>query len=337
MTCSLLFIGDPHFQINNTPQIRELTTSLTTILTDHPHIKYICVGGDLLHTHERLHTTALNMAINFLKVLREYVDQVYVLVGNHDYIQNQQFLTENHWMNALKECKGITIVDKVIHTTLNSKHLLFTPYVPNGRFEEALDTLESCDWRDADIIFAHQEFKGCSMGHITSVQGDTWELTSPQVISGHIHSYQKPQPNILYPGSCIQHAFGESNKSVVCMIDLDTLTIEDICLDMKKKRIISINAEELDTLDTSTFTPSLTKIKVVGTLQQFKSAKRSRVFKNLEKNGFKLVFKVMKIEVDDIVREDVVDFYALLTELVEGEKDDKLYSLYNKIRNDDTY
>ena len=37
-----------------------------------------------------------------------------LLVGNHDYINNQQFLTNNHWMNAMKDWNNVTIIDKVI-------------------------------------------------------------------------------------------------------------------------------------------------------------------------------------------------------------------------------
>ncbi len=35
----------------------------------------------------------------------------------------------------------------------------------------------------------------------------------PLVISGHIHSEQRPQKNIFYPGSVIQHALGESEDN----------------------------------------------------------------------------------------------------------------------------
>ncbi len=41
----------------------------------------------------------------------------------------------------------------------------------------------------------------------------------PLVISGHIHSEQRPQKYIFYPGSVIQHAFGESEDNGLCIIN----------------------------------------------------------------------------------------------------------------------
>ena len=61
----------------------------------------IIIAGDLLHTHERLHTLALNKAYEMVYVMR-LIARTYVLVGNHDYIQNQQFLTSNYCMTSLQ-------------------------------------------------------------------------------------------------------------------------------------------------------------------------------------------------------------------------------------------
>ena len=47
------------------------------------------------------------------------ISTTYILVGNHDLINNQQFLSTNHWMNALKDWPNIFIVDKP--TTLSNK------------------------------------------------------------------------------------------------------------------------------------------------------------------------------------------------------------------------
>ena len=87
--------------------------------------------------------------------------------------------------------------------------------MPPGRFHEALGTKK---WTDATCIWAHQEFYGCKMGAIVSVEGDKWDLHSPLVISGHIHSKQRPQENVYYSGSAMQHAFGESEKNIIAYI-----------------------------------------------------------------------------------------------------------------------
>ncbi len=45
-----------------------------------------------------------------------------------------------------------------------------------------------------------------------------WDHSFPLVISGHIHSEQRPQKNIFYPGSVIQHAFGESEDNGLLLL-----------------------------------------------------------------------------------------------------------------------
>ena len=57
------------------------------------------------------------------------------------------------------------------------------------------------------------------MGAIISVEGDKWSLKFPNVISGHIHERQIPQKNIYYPGSAMQHAFGESKKNIIAHLN----------------------------------------------------------------------------------------------------------------------
>ena len=190
---NILFIGDPHIKADNIPEsdllINDIISKIKNIKPD------LCIiGGDLMHYHEKLYTIPLNKAYEFVKRC-SYEVPTYVLVGNHDMINNQQFLTENHWMNGMKTWKeDVHIIDKVKHISLKNHNFMLCPYVYPGRFVEALDTIkEQFNWKDANIIFAHQEFKGCKMGAITSIEGDEWEESNPMVISGHIHNKQKPQ------------------------------------------------------------------------------------------------------------------------------------------------
>ena len=136
---TVLFIGDPHIQVSNIPEVDLFMEKIINLATDkNPDI--IIIAGDLLHTHERLHTIALNKAYELVNNMR-LISKTYVLVGNHDYIQNQQFLTENHWMNVLKEWNNTIIVDKVIKENIKGEEFVFVPYVPPGRFEDALNKI----------------------------------------------------------------------------------------------------------------------------------------------------------------------------------------------------
>ena len=85
-----------------------------------------------------------------------------------------------------------------------------------GRFFEAISHLDSASGvQSAHALFAHQEFFGAKMGAIISQQGDKWPHHYPLVISGHIHDYGRPQHNIIYTGTPMQHAFGDHNNKTI--------------------------------------------------------------------------------------------------------------------------
>ena len=79
------------------------------------------------------------------------------------------------------------------------------------------------------------------MGAFNSIDGDKWELTYPNVISGHIHLNQRPQENIYYPGSSMSIAFGESTKNIISSIKFDihveNYELNELDINMPKKNI----------------------------------------------------------------------------------------------------
>ena len=87
-------------------------------------------------------------------------------------------------MNVLHEWDDIVIVDKVIIKEMKGSQVTFCPYVPNGRFKDALSTCTG--WEHSDVIFAHQEFQGS----IFQDQGDK-PPEDTAIYSGHIHNYRK--------------------------------------------------------------------------------------------------------------------------------------------------
>lgn len=261
---SILCIGDPHFQVSNIPEV-DLFIKKTLELVKERRPNLIVILGDILHTHEKLHTIPFNKACDFVDALRAF-SKTFVIVGNHDYINNKQHLTENHWMNCLKDWKNVVVVDKVIEHKImynnsaeSAESFVFVPYVYPGRFIEALDTLnpsehsisiETSSWRNARAIFAHQEFFGCKMGAIISSEGDKWPLDYPCVISGHIHARQILQPNIYYTGSAMQHAFGESKSNILALLHFShgesTYEREEIDLKLPRKKIIYMDVEDIE-------------------------------------------------------------------------------------------
>jgi DNA repair exonuclease SbcCD nuclease subunit len=333
---SFIVIGDPHFQVTNIPEVNMFIARLLDLIVEKDPDYIICLG-DLLHTHERLHTTALNKAYEFIDKIRA-IKPVYVLVGNHDMTNNQQFLTQNHWMNGMKEWDNVTIVDTVVPLEVDDKLFLFCPYVPNGRFVEALDTYEG-DWTDASCIFAHQEFHGCKMGAITSIDGDKWKESYPHVISGHIHSKQKIQENVYYTGSAMQHAFGESTKNIIAYVEFDNDTdysLDEVDLNLPRKRIVYKEVEDMEEYEPPAESKDKIKVTITGNYEQFKAFKKTKKYKNLIKKGAKIVFKPKKLKTDKKSlpeMEQESDFRVILAKLVNHEKDVYLFQVHENVVN----
>ena len=344
MPTTVLFIGDPHFQVANIPEIELFMEKIINLATEKkPDI--IVIAGDILHTHERLHTIALNKAYELVDNMRK-ITKTYVLVGNHDYIQNQQFLTSNHWMNAMKEWKDTIIVDYVLKETINDETFVFVPYVPAGRFEEALKTMKE-SWLDVNCIFAHQEFAGCKMGAIVSVEGDKWSLDNPLVISGHIHYKQRPQENIYYSGSAMQHAVGESEKNIIAYVTFDKndYKIDEIDLNLPRKKIIYMNVDDIDNYNAPK-TEDQIKLTLKGDYNDFKALKKTKKYKKLIEEGVKVVFKPKKIdqnkkivengvekEIVDEVKSNGTDFGTILYSIINEKKNPYLSQSYELIIN----
>jgi DNA repair exonuclease SbcCD nuclease subunit len=291
---TVLFIGDPHFQTTNIPEVDLFLDKIQKLAIDkNPDL--IVIAGDILHNHERLHTIALNKAYDLVNSMKA-IAKTYILVGNHDYISNQQFLTDNHWMNGMKSWENTVIVDKVMEETIKGEKFVFVPYVPTGRFLEALNTMNG-NWEDVSCIFAHQEFSGCKMGAIVSVEGDKWPLDNPYVVSGHIHSKQTPQPNIYYSGSAMQNAFGESEKNIIPFFKFTNKKYEitEIDLGLPRKRIVYLDVEDIETYKAPQ-TEDQIKVTLTGNYEQFKALKKTEKYKKLMDDGLKVVFKPKKID-----------------------------------------
>lgn len=292
----------------------------------------------------------------FIKVLPSGETEFYgwETDGNHMFLlrdgtvvhncNNQQFLSTEHWMNPMKEWGGVQIVDTVYHRDIKGYHLVFCPYVYPGRFQEALNT-DQRDWKDADCIFAHQEFYGCKMGAIVSVEGDQWDAKFPKVISGHIHSKQNIGENVYYCGSSMQHAFGESEKNVIPILRFkgEGYELEEIDLALPRKRIVYTDVQNIESIKIpevlSDGTGDKVKITISGVYDEFKAFKKTKKYRELVKTGTKVVFKPKKVTNEEKEQDPEVnetDFTKILNVLVMNERNSFLYQAYELIVNSKT-
>ena len=233
-------------------------------------------------------------------------------------------------MNAMKMWDNVFITDKgMTHTTPFGK-FLFCPYVFPGKFEEALDIIDK-DWKSARTIFCHQEFRGCKMGALVSVDGDEWKLNYPFIVSGHIHDKQLPQDNIYYTGSSMQHAFGESHNKTITMCHFDgQIRFEEMDLNLPSKRIVYKSLDEMDDYHVPE-TEDKYRVTLSGTHEQYKLFKKSKKYKQMVKKGVKIVYKHHPIVKEGSSETSSDDFHKILFDLVNKENNPQMVQLYKEL------
>ena len=335
MESRILVIGDIHIKTSNIPDIDFLLQRIKDEISNH-NPDFVVLLGDILDTFERLNTFELNKAYEVIDEIRK-LKKVYVIIGNHDMVNCAQFLTENHWANALKLWNNVIIVDKV----LNDNKFIFVPYVPNGRFEEAMECSD-IDYTDENIlcIFAHQEFYGCKMGSIISETGDVWDMDYPLVISGHIHLNQRPQKNIYYVGSSTQVSYGETQENLIVLVSFKDkkYDLKEIKIGNKKKKILYTTIDDIGNINEDC--DDKTKISVSGNYEEFKTFKKSKEYKKLVNKGVNIIFKqtrkekkLKNEEIQEKIDKGSTNFEEILYELIDNVDNPYMRETYELVIN----
>lgn len=289
-----LLIGDPHFRKENVLIMDKVCVEIISMAEAGSYDRIIILG-DVLHRHEDVKTPVLTQAVTFIFNLSK-IAPVVVIIGNHDRPNNSDFLSDVHPFVGMLHTPNVTIVDKV----LRIDNCIYVPYVPAGRFREALATVgynpeDAGDNEHPDYIFAHQEFKGCHMGVIVSEHGDEWSDELPVVISGHIHGYQVLPQNVVYTGALTAQSFAETGKKYV--VTLDT----ELCK-MKKHVLASVPRYQ---------TKRITLETIQETVEALKEGK------NIKKNLTTFVKVILDIDDIDLVKVRGTKIFKELAELVD--------------------
>jgi DNA repair exonuclease SbcCD nuclease subunit len=336
---SIFVIGDPHFRAKNFQEGEELIEKCIKTASELTPTA-IVILGDILDTHEVVRNTPWKQACKFIEDLSD-IAHTYVLMGNHDYINQSQFLTDNHFFNPLKKWNNVTIVDYPILQKIGNGRpckIVLCPYTPPGRFVEALDHVNK--WKTAQCIFAHQEFEGVFYGGKESSKGDSWNEEYPPVISGHIHTPCQIGTNIFYPGSSIQVASDEQPDKRVWNITFDSeeegvdaLQIDKIDLGLKGKKEVEMNYSDIKTFDFGLLSKYYIKIKLRGTSEQFKMFRKSPLHAKMAKTGIKFSFdpipdeRALDIKLNNV---DDLSFENILKLLVD-KKSEAIQSAYEEL------
>lgn len=204
----VICVGDPHFSNGNITEAKLLMDQLLGIVDSDCAVVML---GDLLHRHALIDLAPMCLMIELMSRVGQ-ICPVYVLVGNHDIANNKISVADgaDHALKCLQYMHGVTVVDKPHHIEMLGLKTVLIPYYPTGCMPHI----------DCELMFCHQEFKGCKMGQISSKSGDTC-TGKKLVISGHIHDHQvltHGSSTIIYAGTPYMTTFGECTDKMLLQL-----------------------------------------------------------------------------------------------------------------------
>jgi UDP-2,3-diacylglucosamine pyrophosphatase LpxH len=344
----ILIIGDTHFRSKHLSEGEAFVQRVLEIAIQKSPTAIVLLG-DILDTHETAKVQPFKLACRFIEDLSG-IAPTYVLMGNHDLMNQSQFCTDNHFFNPLKKWENVFIVDVPQVAFIGDHKVVLCPYVPPGRFVEALELLDD-NFRTADCIFAHQEFKGADMSSgdggtkvPASSKGDDWDRSFPPVISGHIHKPHVLNGNIFYLGSAMQIAFDEEPNKCLNILRFNDATtslssdnFEKISLGLKGKITLNYSFEELREFDESLADTYYLKLKITGEQQQFRHFKTSELYKSLVNKGVKITFELndsRTVDASVTKRTTPLTFRQALKEMVR-DSNEKVQNAYKEVFEED--
>lgn len=303
----VLVVGDPHFTLNNRAETDQLQVDLLELQKE---VDLVVILGDILDRHSQIHLLVFNRAVALLQALADQGSTV-VLIGNHDRVNNQDFLSNHHpFVGQERDSLYIIAQPRVMEFPLKipsretkspvgvefqGMRFLFCPFVAEGRWLEAI---ESINLSEIDYVFAHQSFRGAKIDGQVIETRDIWEVDAPLMISGHIHERQQIQPNLLYIGTPFQQSFREScDKSVsIFTLTSESWSEERVDLHIPLKRSFECLIRQLDELDFGVLLeksrPEMIRLVLKGTEAEVKAIQKSLIYQRLKRERYKIKWDI---------------------------------------------
>lgn len=227
-----LVIGDIHLSHRRLKRSELLLSRITEAIHAH-ELDCVVLLGDVFDEHDVVRNDCLTIFAEFL-AQNSHVKIVHIL-GNHEMNDSKTFLPRFHALTPFKRLNNYLVVDTPIIEEISETKVAYIPYCPPGTFKDAVGMLS----KSPQLIFAHQEFKGCLMdGGLKSEHGD--DIPNCQIISGHIHGEHKVANKVWYPGTPCQHRFSEEEDKFIYIIEIADGSYKiDLPIDLKMPKFIT--------------------------------------------------------------------------------------------------
>jgi Calcineurin-like phosphoesterase len=158
-------------------------------------------AGDWHHVRSAINVSTLNYSVSGLKMLNDYFDNVFFILGNHDLFYRDKY--EIHSIPYIKEFKNIRLIE-------NMQEFDGVSFVP---------WLVGDDWRKvpnikAPYMFGHFELPHFKMNAMVEMPdhgllNKDHFANQQQVFSGHFHKRQN-NSKIWYIGNAFPHNYADA-------------------------------------------------------------------------------------------------------------------------------
>lgn len=169
-------------------------------------IKVCVFMGDYFHNRSNVNIQTLNYGLEGLRLLNDYFEKVYFLVGNHDmYHKNKRDITS---VNMAEVFSNIVFINEI--TTIED--CTFIPFMIDDEYKK-LDKIKST------YVFGHLELPGYLLNKMVEMPNHGKETEDSfsgceYVFSGHFHKRQlkitSKGTKIVYTGNCFPHNMSDS-------------------------------------------------------------------------------------------------------------------------------
>jgi DNA repair exonuclease SbcCD nuclease subunit len=164
-------------------------------------IRTCIFGGDFHHVRSAINISTLNYSVSGLKLLNDYFDHTFFIIGNHDLFYRDKY--EIHSLPYINQFPKITVIDEM--TEIDG--VAFVPW------------LVADQWKKVPLIkspymYGHFELPKFKMNAMVEMPDHgllnaTHFVNQKQVFSGHFHKRQN-KGKIWYIGNTFPHNFADA-------------------------------------------------------------------------------------------------------------------------------
>ncbi len=172
-------------------------------------VKTLCILGDLTDAKDYHPSSLTNRIVGEIVRLRQMVDQVFILEGNHDYLR------EGHaYFQFLSHIPGVRFIVEPYEDLSDGRSSLWLPHT-----KTPMKDWKGFDFSHFNYVFMHQTAPGSVASNGQKMEGDELpDLSSAKVYSGDIHVPQL-LGHIEYVGSPYHVHHGDSFKPRCVLLD----------------------------------------------------------------------------------------------------------------------